>query len=315
MRLTCDYRLHREALSLYVALFHTAMRSNGTLIFVAGISCLIALLSLFDRSDVWHAIQGFLISGVSSALAGALSHPIDLIKTRQMVKKTDGLDMGVQRVISLIYQENGVNGFLRGLSTTVWRQFIYNGLRISMYDGLRDWMPVAMRPVVTGIVGACVVCPIEVALVRLQAGTASGGTLKVIVEVGQREGLRSLWSGFSPLCVRAVLTTFGQSTCNDFFKHIFRSLIGMQEGFFLYLVSSSLAGLCAAAIVNPVEVIKTRQQAKKTRYRHAIDCLCSIVAEEGVWVLSQGLMANCCRRVPGIAMLFVTKEYITKWLI
>ena len=73
---------------------------------------------------------------------------------------------------------------------------------------------------------------------------------------------------------------------------------------------SVLAGLCAAALSNPVDVVKTRLQAGGGRYKSALDCVNTIIHDEGLWALNSGINATCMRMVPYVTVMLFTNDYL-----
>merc|ERR1719171_783902 len=100
--------------------------------------------------------------------------------------------------------------------------------------------------------------------------------------------------------------------CYDVFKDRL-VLIGLWEGPLLHVASSILAGFCAAALSNPVDVIKTRLQASSAgKYKGVFDCIKSTVRDEGMWALNGGLSATCTRMVPYVTVMLFTNETLKK---
>lgn len=80
--------------------------------------------------------------------------------------------------------------------------------------------------------------------------------------------------------------------------------------------SAFIAGVPAAALVTPADVIKTRLQvaarAGQTTYNGVIDCFKKIVKEEGQAALWKGTAARVCRSSPQFAVTLLTYELLQR---
>ena len=80
--------------------------------------------------------------------------------------------------------------------------------------------------------------------------------------------------------------------------------------------SAFIAGVPAAALVTPADVIKTRLQvaarAGQTTYNGVIDCFRKILKEEGPLALWKGTAARVCRSSPQFAVTLLTYEILQR---
>ncbi|XWS54545.1 hypothetical protein CRYUN_Cryun10bG0098200 [Craigia yunnanensis] len=147
-------------------------------------------------------LKGFAEGGIASIVAGASTHPLDLIKVRMQLQGESHVPnpsvqvyrpalamnspaIGHPRVgpISIgvrIIQSEGVAAFFSGVSATILRQTLYSTTRMGLYDILKNkWtdketenLPLTSKIVaglIAGGVGAAVGNPADVAMVRMQA--------------------------------------------------------------------------------------------------------------------------------------------------
>lgn len=89
---------------------------------------------------------------------------------------------------------------------------------------------------------------------------------------------------------------------------------GKKLGFGEMLASASIAGMPAAFLTTPADVIKTRLQveAKKgqSTYRGISDCARKIMAEEGPRAFLKGSLARVLRSSPQFGATLVAYEYL-----
>lgn len=127
----------------------------------------------------------FAVAGLGGASGWLVVHPLDVAKTRaQLAEKGSG---GLLATLGRIYRADGLKGFAAGLSAALTRQLTYTTARIGLYDVFRDSAQ-RMLPggesgangaagfvlklgcgLSAGGIAAVLSCPIEVALVRMQA--------------------------------------------------------------------------------------------------------------------------------------------------
>lgn len=80
--------------------------------------------------------------------------------------------------------------------------------------------------------------------------------------------------------------------------------------------SAFIAGVPAAALVTPADVIKTRLQvaarAGQTTYNGVIDCFTKVMKEEGPKAFWKGTAARVCRSSPQFAVTLLTYELLQR---
>lgn len=151
-------------------------------------------------------MKGFVEGGIASIVAGASTHPLDLIKVRMQLqgepqpicRSTPALAfhslsgnisvsemsapprVGPLSVGLKIVQSEGVSALFSGVSATILRQTLYSTTRMGLYEILKaKWtnpetgtLPLARKiaaGLIAGGVGAAVGNPADVAMVRMQA--------------------------------------------------------------------------------------------------------------------------------------------------
>ncbi|TNN72174.1 Calcium-binding mitochondrial carrier protein Aralar2 [Liparis tanakae] len=83
------------------------------------------------------------------------------------------------------------------------------------------------------------------------------------------------------------------------------------------LFAGALAGMPAASLVTPADVIKTRLQvaarAGQTAYSGLADCFWKVLREEGPRAFWKGAGARVCRSSPQFGVTLVTYELLQRW--
>jgi len=118
---------------------------------------------------------------------------------------------------------------------------------------------------ITGASGSVLANPFDLVKVRMQGVPGSGGracypsvmaALRAIYREGA--GLRGLWRGTSATVQRAALLTASQVPSYDHVKHLLVDLGYMREGYSCHFFCSMVAGVVAAAVTSPADLVKSR---------------------------------------------------------
>ena len=126
-------------------------------------------------------------------------------------------------------------------------------------------------------------------------------------------GVRGLWRGVIPNCQRAMLVQLGDLTTYDFAKRTLLQHTGLDDSMPLHALSSVCAGLVAATLGTPADVIKTRvMNDTEGAYRGSVHCLRTTIRAEGVAALWKGWLPTWMRMAPWSLTFFLTFEQLRK---
>lgn len=118
----------------------------------------------------------------------------------------------------------------------------------------------------SGLVGGISGNAADVLNVRMQHDTALPpekrysykNGLHGMFRMARDEGLMSWFRGVWPNSVRAAIMTAGQLASYDVIKKAMTTYAGMGDTLGTHFVASFLAGMVAATVTSPVDVVKTR---------------------------------------------------------
>ncbi len=290
-----------------------------------------------------HAPQGFLTGSLAAVAAGAVTHPIDLVKVRLQLAGAAGEAAGASGARSLgllgtaraVVRTDGVLGLYSGISGSVLRQTTVIGARLGVYDALKHAVSADGRGTVTfaqsvacglaaGAVSAAVCNPADLVMVRMQAdgrlpldqrrGYKHAGD--ALLRISREEGIGALWRGTTPTVARAMVVTAAQMSFYDAAK---KSLLTvLPDTPVTHSLASLVAGGAAAVSSNPFDVVKTRlQNMSRTSsgewpYRGFLHCFLTTARTEGVLALYKGLLATWARQAPLNTVRFVALEQLRK---
>ncbi|KAI9175989.1 hypothetical protein H9P43_006353 [Blastocladiella emersonii ATCC 22665] len=244
---------------------------------------------------------------------------------------------GFRATAAKIFAEEGVRGLvLPGMTASVLREASYSSIRFGLYApvkrlfyssthhgdqavhdvGLATKFAAGMT---TGALGSCLASPLDLVKIRqqaeagrvagglyvtgLRAGTAPSyrGVAHAFATIVQRDGAAGLYTGVSATATRAALLTAGQMASYDHTKYLLRDVYRVaDDGPVLHVVASVVAGLCAATLAAPADLVKSRIMGDPhhLHYSGVLDCFVKTVRDEGPRALFKGWAPSYWRLAP-----------------
>uniref|UniRef100_A0A671K0W4 Calcium-binding mitochondrial carrier protein Aralar2-like n=1 Tax=Sinocyclocheilus anshuiensis TaxID=1608454 RepID=A0A671K0W4_9TELE len=235
-------------------------------------------------------------------------YPIDLVKTRMQNQRSTGSFVG-----ELMYKNSfdcakkvlryeGVFGFYRGLLPQLIGVAPEKAIKLTVNDFMRDkfttkedTIPLAAEILAGGCAGGSQVIftnPLEIVKIRLQvAGEITTGPRVSALSVVRDLGFFGLYKGAKACFLRDIPFS---AIYFPVYAHTKASMADEdgRVGPLQLLTAGAIAGIPAASLVTPADVIKTRLQvaarAGQTTYSGVIDCFRKILNEEGFRALWKG---------------------------
>mmetsp|Transcript_102183 Transcript_102183/g.288656 ORF Transcript_102183/g.288656 Transcript_102183/m.288656 type:complete len:301 (-) Transcript_102183:93-995(-) len=282
-----------------------------------------------------------LLAGTSNATAGMCTNPIDVVKVRMQMRgegAAAGPRVGVFHTGQEIIRTEGVSGLCRGLGASVLREMSYSGIRLGLYEPVKEvlgatdpahtplWLKV-LAGGVTGASGSFLANPFDLCKVRMQAPMRAGvpeytSVFHALGEIGREGGIRGLWRGAGPTVQRAALLTASQVPSYDHAKHTVLNAGLMKEGYLCHFVCSMFAGVVAAAVTSPSDLVKSRVMVQPTDpvtkrgtlYANSMDCLVKVARAEGPRGLYKGFNAQWMRIGPHTTITLMVFEQLRRLL-
>ncbi len=276
------------------------------------------------------------LAGCSNALAAACTNPIDVTKVRLQMHgegmRGGTASYGVLATFSRIVRDEGVAGLYRGLSSSLVREMSYSGIRMGMYEPVKQLLggtdpahtPLGIKVAagaLTGGTGSVLANPFDLVKVRMQRATGAPPYASLgaaIAQIARSEGgVAGLWRGCTPTVQRAVLLTASQVPAYDHFKHYLLDGGRMREGYLCHFVCSMFAGVVAAAVTSPSDLVKSRMMAQPvdaagrgTLYADTTACYMQIVRAEGPLALFKGFHGQWLRIGPHTTVSLMAFEQL-----
>ncbi|KAL2257183.1 hypothetical protein VTK26DRAFT_553 [Humicola hyalothermophila] len=228
-----------------------------------------------------------------------------------------------------VIKHEGIRGLYNGLSASLLRQITYSTTRFGIYEELKSYyansakradkidpktgkpkapsLPVLIAMAsVSGLAGGIAGNAADVINVRMQHDAALppaerrnyAHALDGLVRMVREEGPGSVFRGVWPNSARAVAMTASQLASYDVFKRTLLRLTPMRDNLATHFSASFLAGVVAATVTSPVDVIKTRVMSATNGNHGVVTTLKEIYAAEGLRWMFKGWVPSFLRLGP-----------------
>ncbi|NXF49205.1 CMC1 protein, partial [Oceanites oceanicus] len=283
--------------------------------------------------QVAESAYRFTLGSIAGAVGATAVYPIDLVKTRMQNQRSSGSVVG-----ELMYKNSfdcfkkvlrfeGFFGLYRGLLPQLIGVAPEKAIKLTVNDLVRDKftkkdgsIPLSAEILAGGCAGASQVIftnPLEIVKIRLQvAGEITTGPRVSAISVIKDLGLLGLYKGAKACFLRDIPFSAIYFPVYAHSKLMLADENGHVGGLNL-LTAGAIAGVPAASLVTPADVIKTRLQvaarAGQTTYSGVIDCFGKILREEGPSAFWKGAAARVFRSSPQFGVTLVTYELLQRW--
>ncbi|XP_041040517.1 calcium-binding mitochondrial carrier protein Aralar2-like [Carcharodon carcharias] len=290
--------------------------------------------SYFSLMELAESGYRFTLGGIAGATGATSVYPIDLVKTRLQNQRSTG--SFVEEVMyrnsydcfRKVLQYEGVIGLYRGLLPQLMGVAPEKAIKLSMNDFIRDMfyqkdgsIALAAEILAGGCGGGSQVIftnPLEIVKIRLQvAGEITTGPRVSALTVIKDLGFFGLYKGAKACFLRDIPFSAIYFPCYSHLKIAFTNENGQVHPGNL-LLSGTLAGMPAASLVTPADVIKTRLQVAEregqTKYSGLLDCFWKILRQEGPGAFWKGVTARVLRSSPQFGVTLLTYELLQRFL-
>ena len=272
---------------------------------------------------------------LSGACAGCIetlvTMPFEVTKTRLQIRH--GAQESIFASMRSTWQSNGLRGFYFGLPVMLIQASGKLAIRFSVFEQFKELLSApGQQPgkasvfvsgfAAGGIESAIWITPCErlKTLRQTQIGVPSAKVVHTawhssLQQVIKDEGIGSLFRGVIPTFWRNAGSVGYRFLVYDIAMEAIVGGTG-EKRWFHSLLCGAFVGMTSTVLNNPLDVVKSRMQAEQQvdggqyKYRGAIHCCQSIVREEGVVALGQGLFSRLCKITLGQAVIFFVYENI-----
>uniref|UniRef100_A0A672T3J9 Solute carrier family 25 member 13 n=1 Tax=Sinocyclocheilus grahami TaxID=75366 RepID=A0A672T3J9_SINGR len=277
-----------------------------------------------SRSVLLQAAESayrFTLGSVAGAVGATAVYPVDLVKTRMQNQRSSG-----SFVDELMYKNSidcfkkvvryeGFFGLYRGLVPQLLGVAPEKAIKLTV--SLCENFYVCVVDLQAGGSQVIFTNPLEIVKIRLQvAGEITTGPRVSALSVIRDLGFFGLYKGAKACFLRDIPFSAIFFPCYAHTKAALTDEDG-RVGPGRLLLAGALAGMPAASLVTPADVIKTRLQvaarAGQTTYNGLIDCFWKILREEGPRAFWKGAEARVFRSSPQFGVTLVTYELLQRW--
>jgi len=296
-------------------------------------------------------------------MAGVAEHslmfPVDTVKTIMQVRHIQGGQHLVAStqfaspIVTLgrIWEAHGALRLWRGVQTMFTGCIPAHGAYFTIYESAKPaftrWLtaraqrrdPQAAQTSRTAAMGAgaavalgtmahdIIMTPMDVCKQRLQLGHHKNSVFDCACDILRKEGVRAFLLSYPTTLLMNVPYALVMGSANEKLRDVInpRGVHSVSS----YLAAGAGAGAIAAAVTNPMDVVKTRLQTqhcgvasacdgplvvvcpkKPLAYRGLLHAVSAILAEEGVRGFVRGMSARVCIHAPSVAICWTTYESI-----
>eukprot|EP00916_Digyalum_oweni_P002261 GHVL01004117.1.p1 GENE.GHVL01004117.1~~GHVL01004117.1.p1 ORF type:complete len:310 (-),score=23.67 GHVL01004117.1:973-1902(-) len=289
---------------------------------------------ILETWDEWKGDIPFYQHAFCGSVAGFVEHismhPVDTLKTNlQALSRTSGDNPGVVSVFRSIIATNGVSALFRGAPIIATASIPAHAAFFGVYEWGRTFLGIKdghCDPLKASICGGasvlchdCIMTPMDVIKQRLQLGCYRT-TWDCVTNTVRVEGLQALF--------RSVPTTLGMNipygailvSCNESLKSVlYQERLPDLANLYLYFVSAGLSAVLAAAMTNPLDVVKTRLQTQdlllrpnfnfdSIKYKNFLTTTLAIWKEAGMAGFFRGCIPRMTVNAPSAAICWGTYE-------
>lgn len=282
---------------------------------------------------VLESAYRFALGSIAGAVGATAVYPIDLVKTRMQNQRTtsivgERLYRNSIDCFKKVIRYEGFFGLYRGLIPQLVGVAPEKAIKLTVNDFIRDRLteadgtiPLWAEIVAGGCAGASQVTftnPLEIVKIRLQvAGELQSVRRPAASEVVRELGFRGLYKGARACFLRDIPFSAIYFPAYSHMKKKFADEQGYNDPKSLFL-AALLAGIPAAGLCTPADVVKTRLQVQarkgQTKYNGLIDAFKKIYIEEGWTAFWKGAGARMFRSSPQFGFTLLTYELLQRAL-
>jgi len=289
--------------------------------------------------NVLHSAYSFVQGGIAGSIGATIVYPIDMVKTRMQNQRSTVVGQMLYKnsidCAKKIFRNEGFLGFYRGLGPQLVGVSPEKAIKLTVNDIVRSRamdpetgrIKVRWELAAGGMAGGCQVIftnPLEIVKIRLQiqgeASKVEGAVSKGAIHIIRQLGILGLYRGASACLLRdipfsAIYFTSYSHLKSDVFHEGYN---GKRLSFMETLGAAAIAGMPAAYLTTPADVIKTRLQVEarkgQTHYAGLRDAFVKIYREEGFRALFKGGPARVIRSSPQFGFTLLAYETLKKSL-
>ncbi|KAL2481837.1 Mitochondrial substrate carrier family protein [Abeliophyllum distichum] len=283
-------------------------------------------LSAKEKPHYALAKQEHAFAGAMAGIFVSLSlHPVDTVKTVFQSCRMD--QKPLHDICRSIISERGVMGLYRGISSNIASSAPISAVYTFTYESVKStlvpFFPKEYQSLAHCMAGGCasiatsfIFTPSERIKQQLQVGSHYRNCWNALIEIIQKGGLSSLYTGWGAVLCRNIPHSVIKFYTYERLKQLM--LPSDQPNALATLVCGGLAGSTAAFFTTPFDVVKTRYQTQipgsVNQYDGIFNTLKDIAKREGLKGLYRGLTPRLAMYMIQGALFFASYESFKRLL-
>ncbi|PLB46010.1 mitochondrial carrier protein [Aspergillus steynii IBT 23096] len=289
--------------------------------------------------SVLESVHHFALGSLAGAFGAFMVYPIDLVKTRMQNQRSSHVGQRLYNnsldCARKVIRNEGFTGLYSGVIPQLIGVAPEKAIKLTVNDLVRGFFTnkengkiwTGHEVLAGGTAGACQVIftnPLEIVKIRLQvqgeiAKNVEGAPRRSALWIVKNLGLMGLYKGASACLLRDVpFSAIYFPTYSHLKTGFFGESPTHKLGIVQLLTAGAIAGMPAAYLTTPCDVIKTRLQVearkgdvKYTGLRH---CASTILKDEGFKAFFKGGPARIVRSSPQFGFTLAAYELLQNWL-
>jgi len=279
-------------------------------------------------SEFMDIVRSCTAAGSAAVITVTGIHPIDVVKTRLQVSGKEGARnykaLGVSGTVSVVFREEGVSAFWKGIGAAWMREASYTSLRLGLYAPIKKAMNIKKDSSfflkftagsLAGAIGSTAGNPFDVLKTRMMAteglktpsiGTAASALYKA-------QGIAGFYRGLQANVMRAMVLNGTKMAVYDQCTIFIKSLGWIPSGLATQFSAAFTAGFFMACTVSPFDMVRTRlmnQPHDAKLYNGFVDCTLKILKESGPLGLYAGFIPIWSRFAPTTCLQLIIFEQL-----
>ncbi|KAH8599900.1 calcium-binding mitochondrial carrier protein-like protein Aralar1 [Bisporella sp. PMI_857] len=288
--------------------------------------------------SVLESAHHFALGSLAGAFGAFMVYPIDLVKTRMQNQRTSRVGEMLYKnsldCAKKVIKNEGVKGLYSGVLPQLVGVAPEKAIKLTVNDLVRGYfsgsdgqIKIRHEILAGGSAGACQVIftnPLEIVKIRLQvqgeiAKTHSDVPRRSAMWIVRNLGLVGLYKGASACLLRDVpFSAIYFPTYNHLKRDYFGETPTKSLGILQLLTAGAIAGMPAAYLTTPCDVIKTRLQVEarkgESSYTSLRHCATTVFREEGFKAFFKGGPARIMRSSPQFGFTLAGYEVLQNLL-
>ncbi len=210
--------------------------------------------------------------------------------------------LGVGGTVRVIFKEEGLAAFWKGIAPAWLREASYTSLRLGLYDPIKKVMGVEKKShfilkfsagSLAGAIGSLAGNPFDVLKTKMMATEGHGqpSLARTAGTIYESLGIAGFYRGLQANIMRAMVLNGTKMGCYDQIKGMIVDSKVVPSGIPTHFCAAFGAGFFMACTVTPFDLVRTKlmnQPANAKVYSGFVDCIVKVVKKDG----PQGLYAG-----------------------